>query len=396
MHFDSFFPYADEIRRATSIADPRLGSPTNVGVEGEEIGNAVGFGEAPYRAALGELAERRHFAGGVPVDSIGSIGEVDAPDLREALRKALAQTSGMAVEQMDAMRIGFTRCRRLGGLDSASLPHCLISLGRPGNRSNGELLPARDTSGCAVHCTPGEAIAGALREFVERQTLLAAWMSREAATELEGLDRIVASLRGAAGAWRLLSEIGKVTCFRLDAGLHAPVVFCMFEAASADAAVQFACGMGSHWSGAAALEKGILELWHTFVSTPIKMKEADRPNSRLHRLDKHFLTFNHTGARARVRLIGPAVERIDAEAYLSQRDVRQDEVVERVLAVSREVYVYSGVEPMGSQLLIAARVVSPDFFLHVDPSRSLNVVNAFTKRLKICGDAIDRSPTCLP
>jgi ribosomal protein S12 methylthiotransferase accessory factor YcaO len=403
MHYHSPYLIAHVARSAFGLADPVIGLPVNVGLVAEEAGNSVDFGGAAYAAALGEYLERQHFFNFVPVHAHKPLGVACDEALRASLVHALAQTrtARASVAGLDRRAFDLVRVTDLASGRAALLPHCLVALSHDDAYPDADLYPLRDTCACGVHVDPAASLDAALREFAERQTLIAAWIRGTPQRELAGVDRFCAAHPRLARVHADLASVGTVRVVSLDGGLPGYTLFAFLSAAAPDQVTQFACGMAHAHRPEHALQKAILELWHTFVSVPRKLADADDPESRTDRLDRHLLAFNRPDAARGLRFLADArgeaePERTEVEAFCRQPACDRRTLLAALTRIAERIYWYSNSMAWHGRTFVFSRVLSPDFFLHMDTSAHLNLDNAYGRWLGLDPEAFDGSAIPFP
>lgn len=402
MHYHSPFLAPHLARASFALADPSLGLPANVGLYSEEAGNSVEFGEAAYAVALGEYLERQHFFNFVPVDAVGTLQRQCAPQLTASLVRAFEQTAHASSRpRINDHEFELVHATDLLSGQKTLIPRCVVALTHDNDRPDADIFPIRDTSGCAVHCSPEASLDATLREFAERQTLVAAWCLGQSRAEITGLSGFYRGRRRTQAAYDHLAAAGYVRLLWLDAGLSGYCIFAFFVAYRQTDIAKFACGMSYHYDPMLAAEKALLELWHTYVSVPRKIEDANMPDSRVDRLDQYLLAFNGCDAADRLRFYraahpGHCLGTLPVDAFVAQSTSNRADLIRSVSEISPCLSWYTNSMVLRGSLLIFSRIISPDFFLHIDPSKSLNLRNSFSDSLNIDWSQFDFSPIPFP
>jgi ribosomal protein S12 methylthiotransferase accessory factor YcaO len=261
-------------------------------------------------------------------------------------------------------------------------------------------MPHRDSSGCALHRTAEASRQSALREFAERQSLLAAWIASRSEAEIiaDGADFPEGSLAG--HLFSKLKESGEVRLLFLSRMFAGYCVFAFFVANTEHCEARFACASAFDIRSDAAVGKALAELWHCWIATPMKLQTAASEPQALNHLERNFLSYNDLEAASRLRFCAdrgePEMSVVPLHEFIRYPSVTVAELEQSVCRISENIFWYNYPVIFGANVFVASKIVSPDFFLHIDTSRRLNFSNRFAVFAGLDYSRFDYSPTCLP
>jgi hypothetical protein len=394
MHFTWAEGCGHEIRAGSLYAAPLNRIPVNVGLENGEIGSAVGSGLGGVKAAVGELAERRHFARSVPSAARRFLHELECERDRSAVKEALAQVAdGVSASELETLGMDMTNVVRLPAEESVAVPRCLVAVDLEGTEAR--LMPFRDTSGCAAHVDPAACIDAALREFIERQTLVACWIDSRGTARLQNFSELLTAAGDEiASCYRELRSVGEITILLLDGGLPGYTVFAYFCRTRSGGEIFFSSGAACAWELGSAVRKALAELWHCYVGMRIRTNGLDHERASFGRLGEAAIVYNVANAYARLRGFRRRDDHVVSAKDVDGSKTGSDDAIKRLARISESIFLYCGTEMCCGTLYVTAKVFSPAFFLHIDTARPLNVRNAYARYLALKLDSFDKSPLC--
>lgn len=372
---------------AYSIHTPRLLTEARVcGFEGSAAGAAFGLNGTVSRA-LGEFVERRHFMHRVSACGCYFLGEYDAGE--ECLVQFYSQLSA---EQFDWPRVKLSACRVLRWRDwqPCLMPRNLVSLGHTDLRHDFVTHPNRDSSGMAAHVDETRALEHAAMEFVERQTWIAWWLGGATATRINGIDAFEPARRD-------IDE--NLSAYVLDAGLGGYTVFA-YGIDRQRGAFGLYSGLSCALNAGQALQKALSEAAHAraFLTERNQSMFSVRTGDEWRvsgRLERNAATFHIEGRTTPLSDL-LATPSLQLSALVALPRCSLNDIRENLLSVSQRIYVYLAQERSILGRHSVARVLSPDFYAHVDPGKPLNYFNDLGNRLGITiPKAYRRISTCL-
>ncbi|UVD59543.1 YcaO-like family protein (plasmid) [Rhizobium sp. Pop5] len=323
--------------------------------------NGHGFGLGPGVAvkAMGEYFERYAAFRAVTSRGMGKIAEMRLdPEEQDALVLALRQTCHDDVrDDIEAASFRLVEVNRLGEDRMALYPTLLLSLHSFDEQRDVRFAPVRDSSGSAIHPDKKTAFQGALLEFVERQCTTAMWVSRRC-NAIEGLGAALKD-RKARAIHDQMAMAGSLNVLDLSFLKGASVKFCEYKSQDPDALVNFSCGCSADFDPDAATAKAFTEAWQTSLLLP-QMEFFGAREYGSTSLKDNFQAANRAGFELGV---GVDPRAIGADG----NDRNMETLVDSILSVSRNVYLYFRSIYVAGTKLHFCRVVSPDFFLHMSP-----------------------------
>ncbi|MBD9448605.1 MULTISPECIES: YcaO-like family protein [unclassified Rhizobium] len=345
-------------------------------------GHGFGFGPGVAVKAMGEYFERYTAFRAVTSTQSGAIADMRLNvDEQAALAFALQQTCHDDVrDDVHGTNFRLVDVSRLGSDSKALYPAVLLSLHSFDAQRDALFAPIRDTSGSAIHRNELDAFRGALLEFVERQCTTAMWVSRRC-NAIEGN-----SLRGSLTDGKAqkihdqMSSNGSLRLIDISFLAGVSVKFCEYRSNDADALVNFSCGCSADLIPEMATTKAFTEAWQTSLLLP-QMEFFNSRDYGSTSLKENFQAANKAGFE-----LGVEVAPLEIGTSMPDRNIER--LKENILSVSSNIYVYSRAINLPGTQLHFCRIVSPDFFIHMNPGDHNNNDNKWISLF--CTDEMKR------
>lgn len=362
---------------ATMVMSPKLNRnmPTFSQVwDYERITPTSAAGETmkSIQGAIGEYFERRHFFNEIVANGEKTLYDMMSPHAADAFTRAFVQTSSLAEDVVRTHQFKTTRAFNLFSLEKQEIPAVIIALDNITAASDLTIYPDRDTCGCSFHGNLNDAMDGALCEFMERQSLLLYWLQGQANTEISGeiitginyIDEIMSALR---------SE-GEIRIFDITLpGAPGHAVLTLYGTTNEDSQIKYSTGLSYANSMEKALCKSVTELWQSYICMHNFLIGGYTDEDIIDHYQRHFLSCNKY--ESFTDLCENTLFR-QSDVVLSLENPPSDnDLLNYLEKISDNIFVYYARERVSENLFWYTKVVSPDFFLHMNGSGAININN---------------------
>ncbi|MBK4716993.1 MULTISPECIES: YcaO-like family protein [Tenebrionibacter/Tenebrionicola group] len=362
---------------ATMVMSPKLNRkmPTFSQVwDYERITPSSAAGETlkSIQGAIGEYFERRHFFNEIVAGDEKTLYEMMAPAAADAFTEAFVQTSSLTEDAVRTHRFKTTRAFNLFSLEKQEIPAVIIALDNITAADDLKFYPDRDTCGCSFHGNLNDAMDGALCEFMERQSLLLYWLKGKANTEISGdvitginyIDEILVALRAE----------GELRIFDITLpGAPGHAVLTLYGTTNKCSKIKYSTGLSYSGSLKKALCKSVTELWQSYICMHNFLIGGYTDEDIIDSYQRHFMscnkyeTFTDLCENTRLR---------HKDVILSlENHSLEDDLLSYLEKISSNIFVYYARERISDNLVWYTKIVSPDFFLHMNGSGALNLNN---------------------
>lgn len=344
------------------------------------IGSGAGAGCLCIRTCIGEYFERRHFYREVISTQHGRLSESLTPVEIDCFGTAFVQTATKKISKRQVAEHKFRLSQVIRSTDFSTcfIPTICISLSSSHLRDDEFIYPLRDTCGCSFHWRTDDAILGALKEYLERQFLLRFWLTKRCRTLMSGVqvDKIL-NKKNIKLLYDLLVVSGELSILDIsDSAFPGVCILVVYGQAKIGHHVNYCAGMSYAATASDALEKALLELWQTYRFMDL-FKAIDSEQSRVEDpYLRHFLSCN---AYEVYQDITDVVTDANKKLVMSDEEFSAAVLLSVLNNKNISGYFYlkkSSIEGVGCMF---CKFVSPDFFLHMNNSQSLNVFNKYSQ-----------------
>ncbi len=341
---------------------------------------ASGRGESAEIKARGEIAERKHFMLDVKTDVEAKIADYNSDEITEKLFNLINQ---IKITNKDPREHSFelVKLQQMQNAEPCYCPKALIALG---NRRETDIryAPFVDSCGSACHITLEQARLGALLEFIERQGLVGAWLSKRYHHRID--PQAVCYLPENHLLAERFLDSGNLYLFDLANNLPGYAVIVFFISKSSLDRVQYSVGMSGGATPTQALQKAFNEMWHTYLymytavgNDNLKDNVGDTVNYLL-----QLVNYNSVAAaREAIVFDLDGTDFIKADDFYALPDFTVPEMVAELATVSDSLFEYQGHDKKTE--LFFSKIFSPDFFLHMGTDNKLNYDNVYGRSLGI-------------
>jgi hypothetical protein len=336
-------------------------------------------------ALLGELVERQYFFSSVQANLKGKLQEFCSPSFCESFATLVQQTSSDMSQNLCSYDFELTKCLNILTEEETYVPTLLVSLGAS---PDDFWVPQRDTSGCASHTSPDKAFESAFMEFLERQNLTASWLLDKACyrIQLTSRDNLSATLKPLV---TLFEEYGDLYVVNTSLHFSCYAIVVIFIAKSDKEHVRFSIGSSCSRDPQKALEKAFLEMCQSFTLMAEVHSRKDPLAYAQHRSQYDKLTRNFCDANTRDTLADfpylqdPTLSSMTFSKYWDLPVIEVSQLLEEIRPLTENFFYYTASIQLLDQMCFFGRVVSPDFFITMDNTRSFNLKNRFSETLGI-------------
>jgi hypothetical protein len=342
------------------------------------VGNGSGYGDDAADSAFGEYIERFHFYNEVTIDITAPLHQLNPAALNEKIFYLMTQTRQVSTDPA-AHAFDLTKVQNIFTQTPAYLPTVMISLAAADSPDR-NFIPFIDSCGQAVHVDREQVFAAALKEFIERQALVGAWLSGKARLAIELKPH---PLLGATNKiLSLLQQHG--TLYAYDLGNHLPgysVIIFYFAQAKNDS-VKYSVGMAADFQVDTAIARALNELWQSYTFMYLNADNPEYLDQRYQYLNA-LLNFNHTDTRLIIPFIQRSCASLSMLDYLAAKKFTRAECIKKLGVISPNIFAYQSVNYFFGKTFHFCKIISPDLFLHMGIKMPLNLKNSYAKMLSL-------------
>jgi len=380
--------------RAKLFANNLLTTPRTIGVDGiMSYGGGTGVGLDLPKKSFGEYFERNHFFLNVPVTSTEKLKNILPLTLQNALAKCMNQIKNSKNDPLEHS-FHLTKVHNLMNHELADYPFNAISLN--GKKPDGGFYNFNDSCSCAAHTSKEAVLRSSLCEFLERQALVGSWTSRQVRFAIEPTVLLHATPY-ATLAEQLLNH-GELYIFENNIGLPGYSTIIFYFAKSENDLVQYSVGSSAGFSLEESLNGSFEELWQCYLfqyNAENSKGLADRAGSAYH---LSFQACNHPQIRETIPFLSAQYKtemRIKNTADMQKLPQYQfKDIVIELSNITSEIYYYHHFDKcLGFHY---AKLVSPEFFIHMSLEQRLNFDNAYAKRIGLVKETANLSKIPFP
>lgn len=343
------------------------------------INNFDGFGQGQLKTAvtkgLAEFLERRAFFVEILPEKALRIS-----DFYNQISHAWAAAIDQCWNKLELTNAGYSvPCNVVFSIFNGSaqlVPNEIISL-----RASEEMprVLFSDSCGNSFHTDLAAAFENSIFEFLERQNLIAYWNS---ARELKTfkLRHDDCNLGRFNPALKLLLEEGEI--FVISTNIHFKIYsyLCLFRGKKKGCLVKFASSGAAKLCPVVGLRSALDELIGSYNFMKF---HADPSNAEIKNLDEYkrtFLSFNSPETIYQFKL-PKTFKKLPSTHFVAGKAYKFCETIESIANVSKNVYLFSKLA-FANKLLktgVVTKVLSPDFYLHMNQTIPSNFNNSFAR-----------------
>lgn len=345
-------------------------------------GGATGIGASLPKKAYGEFFERNHFFTSVKTTSYKTLSEIEPLAYRLQLEQLCSFDDEL---QFRKHAFAFTTVYNL--FDQAECDYFVNAISLNGNRDDSAFLKFTDSCACASHPVMTRALHCSLMEFLERQALVGAWLTKRYRYAIE--PQVLLDCTPYQSLCDTLLENGQLYIYEINNNLPGYTVLLFYFADSKKDTVRYAVGAKSALCLKTALNGALEELYQCYAflynGESTKNQLANKAGSGYH---VAFQQFNRDETKNIIPFltIKPQETINDISALNAMPQVTTEAALGALGAISKNIYYYHEYDPALG--LHFTKVLSPAFFAHMSLHRRLNFDNDYAKHLKLDKDKI--------
>lgn len=353
--------------------------PRNITISNQvDAGNASFYKNSMIQNARGEFIERRYFYHDVKPDLQSSYLINSDKTLVSQLTNAIKQIQ-IAKSCPTDFEFHLNKVTNIITHETAYLPTVMFSLGTDLTRDR-QFIPYIDTTGQACHIDYLSALRSSLYEFIERQSLINAWISQKFKAQINMDTKMLPHQ-----VIKFISSIqraGDIVCYDISDFVPIPTLLLLYRSQSKLDAVQYCISAATHHDPKEAFRKAALEFLQTYN---FMYMNAGRDNLSLESGRMRYL--NNLLACNTIKTVDTfnfsKIKKPTAfENYLQeyQEPLNIETIYEYISQISTKLYAYSDEKVIQDKKYYFTKVISPDFFLHMATDQRLNFENNYTSK----------------
>lgn len=334
--------------------------------------SAVGHTLRSIQGAVGEYFERRHFFNEIVATDERTLHEMMPPQAAKSFTNAFIQTSSLSYEVIYKHKFKAVKAFNLFTLDPLEIPAVVVALDNVTASDDLEIYPDRDTCGCCFHGNLKDAIDGALCEFMERQSLLLYWLQGVGKVDIS--SRIVTGIGYIDEILDMLRLKGEVRIFDItlpDAPGYA--ILTIYGSSDDDSLIKYSAGLSYSYSLKDALCKSLVELWQSYICMHNFLLTGYSDERIIDSYQRHFLKCNKYDFFT--DLCDKTIFTDHNIIHTIALQVSKNDILDYLKKVSDNIFVYYARERVNDGLVWYVKILSPDFFLHMNNSGAINLNN---------------------
>lgn len=342
------------------------------------VGNGSGFGRDAMQGAMGEYIERYHFYNEVDINITAELARLNSDSLTEKLIHQIQQikktSDAIAPHQFDLSEV-----RNIFTDLPSYVPSVMISLAHADSPDR-NYIPFIDSCGQAVQTSRRLVFSAALKEFIERQALIGAWLSGNARFKV-----MLEQHRLLGKANKILRELQKhgiLYAYELNQKLPGYSVIIFYFSGSKNDSVKYSVGMAADFNSATAITRALNELWQSYIFMYLNAEQPENLDQRYQYLNDLIL-FNHIGTKKLIPFLNKPVNEINLPEFIHLPSFSEADCLDSLKKISPDLYAYERSNQLFSRKFHFCKIISPDFFLHMGIKMPLNFDNAYAKLLTI-------------
>lgn len=359
----------------------------------DATGGSTGNTQVAAQGALGELMERTYFYGYKQNLKKISLQALPLPIAKVWLN--YIQQLNPTMEKQKILTHAFSMSQVFGLADTKTyyIPSATFCLLDYALQEDIEFFPYRDSCGQAGHTEISSVYKNALLEFYERQSLMASWLSSSCRFRID-LDNI--SNLSVFYTLKQLQSSGEVFLFDLGHKIPGYPILSLYRSNHSDEKVKYSAGLASAITAKAAIEKSILELWLSYNFMYLYSEKANKfqhPSKQYH---YNFLKSNTPETINRFSFFKNYETKITLTEYLSQESISLGQLEKEFLKISPYIFWFTKSQRINNDLHFYGKIISPDFFAHMNPCQNLNLKNAYSKYLNLDLTCVNKNAIPFP
>jgi ribosomal protein S12 methylthiotransferase accessory factor YcaO len=337
------------------------------------LGNSssgAGLHEDSLLRCMGEYFERRHFYFEVTPDGKDNLFSMMQKSDAENFLLCLEQSSNLDVKnEIKSHNFNKSNVFKWPSFEPSSIPTVFVSLSDELLESDATYLPSRDTSGCSVHFEFDIAIAGAIREVIERQYLLKYWLTTSGGINISANIKNCLSSE-AEFLKKILLKNGSLNFLEISCGETPGAIVLAVYKGPESSKVRYCVGLSYEESIVRAADKALKELWQSFNFLENFAESEYSVELIKDKYHTYFLTCNTTKVADLMNTEVRAPDTLDIR--------KKEDLNEHVAAKFGEFFIYARQMKIVNKTLWCIRAINPNVFVHIDNTKHFNLKNSFS------------------
>ena len=337
------------------------------------VASGAGSTYSAIYGAIGEFFERRHFNNEVISSNSGLLFDLLGAQDSNSFALAFDQTKVIGSNGcVGRQRFRAVKAYKLPTFEETWIPTINVSLNGAGLGTDTMFFPRKDTTGCSAHFDFIKSVHNSVFELFERQYLLAHWLTHGAFSR----PLIKSSLRLTGSAKYLLDRlcvIGNVDLFEITpVDEFGSTILCVYQGAEG-ASVEYCVGLSLSNDTSKAAEKSIHELWQSYVFLNNTRQHSVATSSIEDEYHRYFIECNRCVVAASMSEISCDQISRHTDDNKSEGDLYKD-----LTTRYRNIFLYVGTSSIFGRTIFFTKVLSPEFFLHINNAKNCNLQNVFS------------------
>jgi ribosomal protein S12 methylthiotransferase accessory factor YcaO len=353
--------------------------PTIFNVTGDcVVGNGSGYGNNAIQSALGEYVERYHFYNEVDINVTANLAKYNSPRVTNKFIKMIDQVK-KSNEPTDKYEFDLTTVTNIFTGEKASLPSVMISLAQV-DSADRNFIPFIDSCGQSVQISRRKAFSAALKEFVERQALVGAWLSGQVKSKL--MLEQHPYLGQSNKILQSLLQHGTLLAYELNKHLPGYSVIIFYFSKSKKDVVKYSVGMACDYSPSEAIQRALSELWQSYIFMYLNADNPENLDPRYQYLNELIL-FNQHSTQELIPFVEDNIEELDMQDFIYSKLLSEKTCLQELKTISPDIFMYERSNLLFGRNFYFCKIFSPDFFMHMGVKMPLNFDNTYAKLLSI-------------
>jgi hypothetical protein len=347
--------------------------PTNTNVSSSiGSGNNCDFHNSILKAT-GEYLERHYFYHEINSQQRGIL-KFDNKDLYQSF-KTLFYAINNSFNAWHKHKWHLSEFKNIFTTQSIALPTALVSLAN-NLATDRQYIPYIDSCGQAVHNSTEKSLHAALTEFLERQALIRTWLSKNAVLQIT-MDQLPNDNLG--NLMHRLQAAGELYIFNISADLPGYVILSLYFSNDIRDNVQYSIGLSADFNPYTALYNSIIELWQTYNYIYINTEQQEHMGDK-YRYLSNLLDFNLYNTKKLFNFcINSDINTIKLSQFLQHLSFNYYKTLQYLQKISNFIFYYQHTASfMGTQLHFT-KIISPDFYLHMNLPNHCNGNNKYAR-----------------
>lgn len=352
-------------------------------------GSSASFNDDASVSALAEYLERFHFRYDVPVSKRATYAHQN--DAFTTSLSNLINQIKLRPSSPDAHIFELVEAKNILSGEIVLLPRAFFSM-MSFSKADKAFIPFTDSSGSAIHRTVDDSELAALLEYIERQSLMCAWLTGRIRYSLS--PELFSSRTALFRMIKMLKSHGELYILLIDSGLPGYSVITFYFSKHESDPVQYCVGASCRGNIFDAVERALVELWQGFSFLLGRPKVSELPGKKY---QNGFVESNSYNTKYVWPFDWDDLPRCEDEHFLKmQHDYSRQALIEGLKAFTDQLYIYNFISEYYDHQLCYSKIFSPDFYLHFAFDEPLNHNNKYALSLQVDPEKNINALKCIP